>query len=112
MLKSLIALATALLGSPAWPDTLIEHVNGIQADQNGNLQHFGGLLIGDDGKVVQLIQPGNALPKASAIVDAHGRTLLQGFIDAHGHVTELGFAALQLDHRAAAATARLCHGTP
>jgi hypothetical protein len=31
------------------------------------------------------------------VVDAQGRILLPGLIDAHGHVTELGFAALQLD---------------
>ena len=30
-------------------------------------------------------------------IDAHGRTLLPGFIDAHGHVMELGIDAMRLD---------------
>ncbi|MGN6058182.1 MAG: amidohydrolase [Sphingomicrobium sp.] len=97
MRKTFVALAAALLSSPAVSTTLIDDANGVQADANGQLQHFTGLLIGDDGKVVRVLHPGDVRPKASKIVDAHGRTLLPGLIDAHGHVTELGFAALQLD---------------
>ena len=97
MRKTSIALAAALLSSPALASTLIDHANGIQADANGQLQHFTGLLIGDDGKVVRVLHAGDGRPKASTVVDMHGRTLLPGLIDAHGHVTELGFAALQLD---------------
>lgn len=97
MRETFVALAAALLSSPAVSTTLIDDANGVQADANGQLQHFTGLLIGDDGKVVRVLHPGDVRPKASKIVDAHGRTLLPGLIDAHGHVTELGFAALQLD---------------
>jgi hypothetical protein len=97
MRKSLLALAAALLASPALSDTLIDHANGIQVDAAGHLQHFSGVLVGDDGKVVRLFRPGDALPKAATIIDAHGRTLLPGFIDAHGHVLELGIDALRLD---------------
>src|SRR4051794_30805238 len=97
MHKPFLALVAALLASPAFSSTLIDHANGVQVDASGRLQHFDGLLIGDDGKVVRVLQPGDARPKAVVIVDAHGRTLLPGLIDAHGHVTELGFAALQLD---------------
>jgi predicted amidohydrolase YtcJ len=97
MRKTFVALAAALLSSPALSSTLIDHANGIQADANGQLVHFTGLLIGDDGKVVRVLHAGDARPRASTVVDAHGRTLLPGLIDAHGHVTELGFSALQLD---------------
>src|SRR5579884_2283435 len=97
MRTSLLALAAALLASPALSDTLIDHANGIQVDAAGHLQHFSGVLVGDDGKVVRLLRPGDALPKAAAIIDAHGRSLLPGFIDAHGHVLELGIDALRLD---------------
>src|SRR5579884_203933 len=97
MRKTFVALAAALLSSPALSTTLIDHANGLQADAGGQLQHFTGLLIGDDGKVVRVLHAGGARPKASTVIDAHGRTLLPGLIDAHGHVTELGFAALQLD---------------
>src|SRR5207248_2734541 len=97
MPKTLIALIAALLGSPAWPDTLISNVNGIQVDEQSRLQHFTGLLIGDDGKVVRVLRANQAQPRAASIIDAHGRTLLPGLIDAHGHVMGLGFGAMQLD---------------
>jgi predicted amidohydrolase YtcJ len=94
---ALLALAAALLASPAFADTLIDNANGIQVDASGTLQHFTGLVIGDDGKVVRLLSAADARPKADSVVDVHGETLLPGFIDAHGHVMELGFDALQLD---------------
>jgi hypothetical protein len=92
-----IALAAALLASPAFADTLIDNANGIQVDASGKLQHFTGLVIGDDGKVVRLLKAGEMRPKADRAVDAQGQTLLPGFIDGHGHVMELGFDALQLN---------------
>ena len=92
-----LALVAALLASPAFADTLIDNANGIQTDTSGRVQHFAAILIGDDGKVVRLIAPGEPLPKATSVVDAHGQTLLPGFIDGHGHVMELGFDALRLD---------------
>jgi predicted amidohydrolase YtcJ len=94
---ALLALTAALLASPAFADTLIDNANGIQIDPSGKLQHFTGLLIGDDGKVVRVLGAGDALPKADNVIDAGGRTLLPGLIDAHGHVMELGFDALRLD---------------
>ena len=86
-----------LLPSPAVADTLLDYVNGIQVDAAGHLEHFNAILIGDDGKVVRLIHPGEARPKAAVVINEQERTVLPGFIDAHGHVTALGFAALQLD---------------
>lgn len=91
------ALIAALLATPAWPDTLVTNANGVEVDAAGQLQHFTGLLIGNDGKVVRLLRAGEAKPKAATIVDAKGQTLLPGFIDAHGHVMDLGFAALHLN---------------
>ncbi|MES2137907.1 MAG: amidohydrolase, partial [Pseudomonadota bacterium] len=101
MLRVSIALA-ALLSSPAWADTLFTNVNGIQATSSGQLQHFGGLVIGDDGRVKQVIANGSSarLPRRSDhlhVIDGEGRTLLPGLIDAHGHVIDLGFAALRID---------------
>ena len=56
-------------------------------------------MIGDDGKVVQLLDKASiaAIRPTDAAIDGGGRTLLPGLIDAHGHVMDLGFAALQLD---------------
>ncbi|HWI76209.1 MAG TPA: amidohydrolase [Sphingomicrobium sp.] len=94
---ALLALAAALLASPAFADTLIDNANGIQVDANGNLYRFSGLLIGNDGKILRLVRSDEPKPTANSVVDVHGQTLLPGFIDAHGHVMELGFDALQLN---------------
>src|SRR5258708_23989855 len=40
------------------------------------------------------LHAGDDRPRATAIVDENGRTLLPGLIDAHGHVMDLGMAAL------------------
>jgi hypothetical protein len=96
MRKLLLAL-TALLSSPAWPDTLITNVNGIQSTPDGKLQHFTGLLVSDDGRVKNVLNGPRPMVAYSHMVDGGGRTLLPGLIDAHGHVLGLGFSALQLD---------------
>ena len=96
MKTALIAL-TALLAAPAAADTLIDNANGVQVDAAGKLQRFTGILIGDDGKVVRTLRKGQPRPAATVRIDAGGKTLLPGLIDAHGHVMGLGFGALQLD---------------
>ena len=55
MHKPILALAAALLASPANADTLVNNLNGIQVDANGRLERFTGILIGDDGKVKHLL---------------------------------------------------------
>ena len=97
MKKPFLALAAALLAPAAGANTLVINANGIQAGPHGEVQHFAGILIGDDGRVLRLLQAGAAAPKANTVVDAQGQTLLPGIIDAHGHVTDLGFSALHLD---------------
>ncbi|MEG3153389.1 amidohydrolase [Sphingomonas sp. RB1R13] len=104
MKTSLIALAAALLAAspavyaPARADTLIDNVNGVQVDRGGQVEHFSGVLIGNDGKVVRLLRQGDARPgRVEFRVDGGGRALLPGLIDAHGHVGELGLGTLQLD---------------
>jgi predicted amidohydrolase YtcJ len=97
MHKPLLALAAALLASSAAADTLIANVNGLQVGVDGKLQHFSALLIGDDGKVIRTLGPADDAGVKGKVVDGGGRTLLPGLIDAHGHVTELGRDALQLD---------------
>ena len=97
MNKSLLAFAAVLLSASASAETLVTNINGIQVGANGQIQHFTGLLIGDDGKVRSALT-GPPPPKTfEHMIDGQGRTLLPGLIDAHGHVMGLGFAALQLD---------------
>ena len=98
MKKAVLALASVLIASTAPADTLISNVNGIQVGANGKLQHFGSLLVGDDGRVKELMASRTPrLSKFDQIINGEGKTLLPGLIDAHGHVLALGFSALQLD---------------
>src|SRR5436190_1895763 len=98
MIRPAFALAALLIAASAQANTLIDNVNGIQVGADGKLQHFKALVIADDGKVVETIAPSVRLDvNAQHRVDGHGRTLLPGLIDAHGHVLGLGFGALQLD---------------
>jgi len=100
MIRKLVAAAVALsmFATPALADGLIDNVNGITLDASGKVIHFSGLLIGNDGKVKRLMQSGDKRPdKLDWLSNQKGRTLLPGFIDAHGHVVDLGFRALELD---------------
>ena len=106
-MRNALLAATALLlaaPSPALADTLVDNANGIQVDATRKLQRFTGLVIGNDGKVKALLRQGDTRPAAEMRIDAGGRTLLPGLIDAHGHVIDspgqgmgLGLALLQLD---------------
>lgn len=97
--QALLAAVAALLASPAWSTTVINHVNGIQVGADGKLQHFSALVIGNDGKIAQVIPVGMMVKLAGVdtVIDGQGKTLLPGLIDGHGHVLGLGFSALQLD---------------
>jgi predicted amidohydrolase YtcJ len=97
--QALLAAVAALLASPAWSTTVINHVNGLQVGADGKLQHFSALVIGNDGKIAQVIPVGMMVKLAGVdtVVDGQGKTLLPGLIDGHGHVLGLGFSALQLD---------------
>lgn len=100
MIKRLTAAFGLLfaVSSPAIADMLIFNANGLQVGVDGKLQRFSGLLIGDDGKVVRTLDLADgSRPKADISIDAGGKTLLPGLIDAHAHVVALGFTALQLD---------------
>ena len=98
MRKAFVAAVAALLASPALSATLVDNARGIQVGPDGKLERFSGLLISDQGKVVQVLRGGGGtvLPYDRR-VDLGGRTVLPGLIDAHGHVMGLGLAALQLD---------------
>lgn len=91
------ALTAALLATAAHADTLVTNINGIDVDAGGQIGHFTGLVVGDDGRVkARLTGPPPPVVFAN-IVDMGGRTLLPGMIDAHGHVMGLGRIALTLD---------------
>jgi predicted amidohydrolase YtcJ len=97
-----LTLAASLLmpAAPADARTLLLHANGITLDAAGQRQAFTSLVIGDDGRILQRVAATDPAPvplPADRIVDAGGRTVLPGLIDAHGHVEALGRQAQTLD---------------
>ncbi|MGN6654333.1 MAG: amidohydrolase [Rhodanobacter sp.] len=96
MLLLAVLLASAPLGHAA--DLLVSNVNGYTLDSHGKLQRFQALLV-DGGKVVATGSTAELQSRADGarVVDGHGRTLLPGLIDAHGHVLELGYARNSVD---------------
>jgi hypothetical protein len=105
------ALALAFVASPASADGIVDNVNGLAPTADGRIIRFKAMLIDKDGRVTRLVPPGEAPPKLSRKelkknagkplyewrTDMGGKTLLPGFIDAHGHVMGLGFGTLSLD---------------
>ena len=83
---------------PRTEQGLVDNVSGYTIDARGQLESFTGMLVGRDGRVERLLHDGDVRPqRPDFLLDGKGRTLLPGLIDAHGHVSELGFQALSLD---------------
>lgn len=112
----LAALVALVLPFPGFAAGVIDNVNGIALDANGKIVRFGALMIDDDGKVEKLLpgryqepkyerpkkpkkgQPWPEPPKGLAFkLDAGGKTLIPGLIDAHGHVMGYGLSLITLD---------------
>ena len=91
-LTFLTAALLAAFALPAHADTIIDRANGYTLNAAGQLQRFTSLAFDDLGRIVAIgseQQTAAALPRAEHL-DAQGKTLLPGLIDAHGHVFELG----------------------
>lgn len=101
MIRLLLAVVALAIGMPAHAGkTLIVNANGYTLDSSGSLTRFQMLLVGDDGKLLATLPHGAREPKLAPgdyRLDARGRTLLPGLIDAHGHIMELGFGLRRLD---------------
>lgn len=98
MAAALMLAPLMLAATPARADGLIDNVNGMTIGAGGQVERFTGLVIGKDGRVVSLLKARDKRPeKLDFRHDGQGRTLIPGLIDAHGHVMELGFKAIQLD---------------
>jgi predicted amidohydrolase YtcJ len=106
----LIAFASLVIGcteSAKSPDTsatsevtLINNIQGYSFDNNRQLFKFDSMAIAA-GKVLETgTSIGANYPEAN-IIDGQGKTLIPGIIDAHGHVSSLGYTLQRIDVRQA-----------
>ncbi len=97
-LKVAAGLLAIAIASPAMADSLIENVNGMTLNRNGDVIRFNAMVIDDDGRVKQLLDRKDKRPKKVDFqFDGKGKSLIPGFVDAHGHVIGMGFNAFTLD---------------
>ena len=103
---ALLAAIALVAGAPARADTLIDNVEGMSLDVKGQVTRFNGILIGNDGRIVQVFARGDKRPgKVDYRVDGRGQVVIPGFVDANLRLTDFGFAALVLDLSPARSTA-------
>jgi predicted amidohydrolase YtcJ len=95
-----IALIIMCAGFPvsAGAQVLVDNINGITLDKDGDVVRFTGMVITADGRVSQLLNRRDDRPENPQYkVDGKGQFVIPGLIDAHGHVMNIGFQALSLD---------------
>ncbi|MXO69180.1 amidohydrolase family protein [Altererythrobacter marinus] len=100
--RSAIALSAAALAcawaAPAAADTLVDNIQGITIDTDGEVETFTGLVIGDDGRIAKVLGRRDKRPRDTDFhVDGEGRFVIPGIVDSHLHVMGIGLAALTLD---------------
>jgi predicted amidohydrolase YtcJ len=93
-----LIVASLLVPGTLFADTtLIVNANGYTLDSARNLQRFIALQLSDD-RVMRVFQADETLPTdVDTRIDAEGRTLIPGLIDAHGHVLSYGLSLLRVD---------------
>ncbi|WP_379554584.1 amidohydrolase [Qipengyuania sp. DGS5-3] len=93
-----LALPALALPAPALADQLVENVEGVRIDEEGKVDRFNALWIGDDGRIKGVLDREDERPTDIDFqIDGEGRALIPGLIDAHLHVMGVGFGALTLD---------------
>ena len=100
-LRSVFALAllcAASLSTAAQADVLIDNVDGVRIDEDGDIDHFTGLWVDDDGTIIEVLDKRDKRPeRPTYLSDMKGQIIVPGMIDAHLHVMGIGFSALTLD---------------
>lgn len=95
------SLAAVLLLALTWTtthaDTVIHNVEGYTSSNSGIVE-FSTLVISDDGRVVATGNAGLRSEFPDAVhIDGGGKTVIPGLVDAHAHVSGLGFLKTSLD---------------
>jgi predicted amidohydrolase YtcJ len=99
MLLAGVALCVAGgVAGTAWADGVVDNVNGVALDAQGQVVRFSAMVVDKDGRIVRLVPKGEKPPKKPDWrSDMGGRVVMPGMIDAHGHVMALGFRGLEID---------------
>ena len=89
---------TALLPTPAAANTLIDNVEGIAINREGEVDRFAALVFDEEGIITHLLDFGDDVPdEVEYREDGGGRVMIPGLVDAHLHMMALGLAQLTLD---------------
>jgi predicted amidohydrolase YtcJ len=91
------ALVVCAMAGPALADTLIDNVDGITLDAAGHVERLAGLIVGNDGRIVQVLHQGDKPARVDYRVDGKGRVMMPGLVDGHARIMDIGFATLTLD---------------
>ena len=100
MIRRLLGAAAALaltLPAAAQATTLIDNIEGISIDREGQVDRFTGIIIDDGGRVIRILDADDDRPRTDYRTDGKGRTIVPGFIDSHAHVMATGLGLLTLD---------------
>ncbi len=96
----LVSALFLLAGLPlAHAATVIDNANGYTINASNALVRFSSLAFDDQGRIIATGSAKAVAAKAPGArhIDAGGKTLLPGLIDAHGHIFGLGDMLSQLD---------------
>ena len=94
MLPAFMLMALSPLALAA---TALHNVNGYTSTNDGIVQ-FDVIVFGEDGRIIAIGDDGLLEQHAEASrIDGGGHTILPGLVDAHAHVTGLGFLRTALD---------------
>ncbi len=98
MKSFLLAGAALLIPTSALAETHFDNMDGISIGRDGSVDRFSGMVVNEQGQIVQLLDFGDRPTVAiDFYTDLHGATVVPGFVDSHAHVMNLGLAQLTLD---------------
>lgn len=99
-----VLLATSAISARA-ETVIVQNIHGYTPVRSG-MDSFSGIVI-EDGRIKRLLHTGDdaANTADATIIDGHGKTLLPGLTDAHGHVLGLGELRLSANLRGSATLA-------
>lgn len=100
-LPALLAAALLTLGGGAVSAQalLVHNARGLTLDERGRVIRFDAMQVGPDGRVLAIGRLSDLPSDDTPRLDAGGRVLMPGLIDAHGHVLALGAARRSLQLR-------------